>query len=62
MEKIIELSAEEAKKHFLKGSSYFNNDLPPYLSFEPILTEVEKVLNGNNFKGFRSSNPSDFQE
>lgn len=59
MEKIIEFSAEKAKQHFLKGSSYFNNDIPLYISFEPILTEVDKVLNGNNFNGFKSSNPSD---
>ncbi len=59
MKKIIELSAEEARKHFLKGSCYFNNDFPPYISFEPILTEVDKVLNGNNFSGFKSSNPGD---
>lgn len=33
MKRIIDLSYDEAKTHFLKGSSYFNNDLPPYLSF-----------------------------
>jgi hypothetical protein len=58
MRKIIELSAEEAKKHFLKASNYFNSDVPPYISFEPILIGVDKVLNGNNFNGFKSSNPS----
>lgn len=58
MKKIIELSAEEAKKHFLKGSNYFNNDIPSYISFEPILIGVDKVLNGNNFNGFKSSSPS----
>lgn len=60
MRKIIELSAEEAKKHFLKASSYFNSDVPSYISFEPILIGVDKVLNGNNFNGFKSSNPSNF--
>ena len=59
MKKIINLSAEEAKKYFLKGNSYFNNDIPHYISFEPILTNVDKVLNGNNFDSFKSSNPSD---
>lgn len=58
MKKIIELSAEEAKKHFLKGSNYFNNDIPSYISIEPILIGVDKVLNGNNFNSFKSSNPS----
>jgi len=59
MKKVIELSVEEARKHFLKGSSYFNNDLPSYISFEPILIEVNKILNGSNFNDFKSSNPSD---
>lgn len=58
MKKLIELSAEEAKKHFQKGSSYFNNDIPPYISFEPILIRVDKVLDGNSFKGFMSLSPS----
>jgi len=59
MDKIINLSAQDAKKYFLKGSSYFNNDIPPYISFEPILTEVDRVLDGSNFNSFESSNPRD---
>ena len=35
------LSNEEAKQHFLKGSSYFNGDMPSYISFEPILKDVD---------------------
>lgn len=58
MKKIIDLSNEDAKAHFLKGSSYFNNDLPPYLSFEPILNDVATALDGKNFKEFKSSCPS----
>ncbi len=60
MKKIVELSNEEAKKHFLKGSSYFNGDLPSYLSFVPILTDVAAVLNGGSYAAFKSANPSDF--
>jgi hypothetical protein len=62
MKKIIELSCEEAKKYFLKGNSYFNNDMPPYISFDQILTEVNKVLNGKDYRKFMSSNPSDSRE
>ena len=40
MKKLVDLTNEEARKHFLKGSSYFNGDLPNYISFEPILTGV----------------------
>ena len=60
MKRIIDLSNEEAKVHFLKGSSYFNSDMPPYISFEPILTAAATVLSGKNFWGFKSSNPNDF--
>ena len=60
MKKLVDLSNEEARMHFLKGSSYFNNDMPNYISFEPILTDVAKVLSNKNFAEFKSSNPNDF--
>jgi len=60
MKKLIDLSDEEARKHFLKGSSYFSADIPSYISFEPILTHVEKVLNGGSHTEFKSANPNDF--
>lgn len=46
MKRLIELNNEEARAHFMKGSSYFNGDLPRYISFEPILADVASVLNG----------------
>jgi hypothetical protein len=60
MKRLIELSSDEAKVHFLKCSSYFNGDLPKYISFEPILTAVADVINGGNFAEFKSKSPSDF--
>ena len=60
MKPIIELIPEEAKSYFLKGSSYFNSDIPSYISFEPILKNVVNVLGENDFNGFRSSNPNDY--
>jgi hypothetical protein len=60
MKKIIELSNEEARKHFIKGGSYFNADFPSYISFEPILTEVSKIINGRNISDFQSAHPSGF--
>ena len=33
MKSLVNLSADEAKKHFLKGSSYFKGDFPDYISF-----------------------------
>ena len=59
MKKLIDFSNEEARTHFLKGSSYFNSDVPPYISFEPILCDVVAVLNGKNFAEFKSCNPND---
>jgi RNA-directed DNA polymerase len=59
MKRLIELSNEEAHNHFLKGSSYFNGDMPPYLSFEPILENVSTILNGNIYKDFQGSRPSE---
>jgi RNA-directed DNA polymerase len=59
MKKLIELSSEEARKHFLKGSSYFNGDMPNYISFEPILKDVGTVLRNDSFTAFKLSNPSD---
>ena len=60
MKKLVELSNEEARKHFLKGSSYFNGDMPKYISFEPILADVVAILNGGNYPAFKSVNPNDY--
>lgn len=62
MKKLIDLSNEEARKHFLKGSSYFNADIPSYISFEPILTDVAAVLNGGSYTAFKSADPNDFAD
>ena len=61
MRRLVELSNEEAKQHFLKGSSYFNGDMPTYISFDPILSDVDAVLEGCNYPKFKKSNPCDFQ-
>jgi len=57
MKRLIDLPADEARAHFMKGSSYFNGDLPRYISFEPILNEVATVLNGGLYSQFQSSKP-----
>ena len=58
MRRLVDLSCEEAKAHFLKGSSYFNGDLPQYISFEPILSEVASVIDVGNYDQFKASNPN----
>ncbi len=62
MKHVADVSAEEAKAHFLEGSSYFNGDFPEYISFEPILRAVAKVLSGKNFKGFGNLKPELFAD
>lgn len=62
MKRIIDLAATDARAHFLKGSSYFNSDLPAYLSFEPILNAIAELLNGQTFGGFKSDNPANFPD
>ena len=62
MKPLVELSNVEAKKHFLKGSSYFNGDIPNYLSFEPILADVADILNGKTYTQFKSSDPNNYSE
>jgi hypothetical protein len=58
MKLLTELTPSEAKAYFLKGSSYFNHDFPLYISFEPILQDVAKVLNGKQYFEFKLSNPA----
>ena len=57
MKRLIDVSCDEAQRHFLKGSSYFNSDFPDYISFEPILNDVASVLNGKTYNDFKESNP-----
>lgn len=62
MKRLIDLTNEEARSHFLKGSSYFNGDMPNYINFEPILAGVSEALGGANFNQFKKSNPADFPD
>jgi hypothetical protein len=60
MKRLIDLTNEEAKKHFLKGSSYFNADIPNYISFEQILSDVDTILDGLYYLEFKAANPNDY--
>lgn len=62
MKSILTLSAIEAREHFLKESSYFNADLPEYISFKPILDAVAQILGQNPFIGFTSSQPAEHSD
>lgn len=41
---VLELSAEEARKFFLKPESYCRLELPPYFDFEPLLHNIQEFL------------------
>ena len=56
MKKIVQLNPEEARNHFLKGSSFFNNDFPKYINFEPILASVAEIIH-DDFAGHILSRP-----
>ena len=62
MQRIFELTCEEARAHFLEGCSYFNMDMPPYISFEPILIDVVDALGEKDFTAFKSNNPNDISD
>ncbi len=56
MKELIELTNDEAREYFLKSSSYFSSDLPPYISFEPLLSDVSHQLNGRCYPDYRPKN------
>jgi len=60
MKRLTDLSNEEARNHFLKGSSYFNGDMPQYISFEPILRAVADILKDGSYDQFMSKQPKEF--
>jgi hypothetical protein len=67
MRRLIDLTSDEAKSHFLKGSSYFNGDFPNYISFEPILKDVASFLkrgfyNQPRFYDKKKLKPSDLPD
>lgn len=58
MSKIIDLAPEDARAHFLKGASYFRDDIPEYLSFKPILDAVSDALGANSYRDVMVSDKS----
>lgn len=66
MKQLITLTGDEAKDFFLKGSSYFNSDLPLYINFEPLLSAVSNELNGKCYPDYRDKKnkvlPENYQD
>jgi hypothetical protein len=58
---VLELSAEEARRFFLKGESYCGFDLPSYFSFDTLLAKVSKQLSGKRLSDMQE-NPRDYDD
>lgn len=52
MKNVLSLTANEAKKFFLKEESYFNSELPPYFEFKNLLESLSKQINGKKLSDF----------
>ncbi|WP_025217635.1 RNA-directed DNA polymerase [Mannheimia varigena] len=50
---VLELTADEARKFFLKHESYCNIDLPKYFSFSEILEKVSQELSDKSLSDFK---------
>ena len=59
MKSITDLSSTEARDYFLKASSYFHADMPNYLSFQPIIDNVARVMGNASFFDFDPKKPDD---
>jgi len=58
---LLSLRHEEAKQFLLKHESYCNIDLPPYLNFSTLLTELSNKLNNINLNEFKKLLPQSEQ-
>lgn len=57
---VLEMSAEEARRFFLKHESYCKIDLPPYFTFDLVLNEVANYLHNNDLN-LRHLRQGDFE-
>ena len=53
---ILKVSGKIAKNYFLKGSSYFNAEMPEYFQFEKMLSKIDKKIVGKEYKTFYKTN------
>lgn len=58
---VLELDCVAASAFFLKGDSYCNLDLPPYILFDALIDGVRKLLDGKNLSDL-SSKPRDHDD
>lgn len=57
MKKIIDMSSNEAKRFFLKSSSYFSMNLPEYFDFSDLINDVDAKLKGKTLSQLWNNKP-----
>ena len=55
--RVIDLSHDQARAHFLQGSSYFNGDMPTYICFDTLLQGVASALQLGDYRSVLASIP-----
>lgn len=58
--RVTEFTHIEAHEFFLKGSSYCSIELPPYITFDKILSKVNNILRNKDLKTFSVNSPRDY--
>ena len=61
MATVLDLTAKDAKKFFLKSENYFTGDLPQYFSFQEILNVADGLLKDKELKDIQNQNPSQIE-
>jgi len=59
---ILEFTSKEARRFFLKDSSYCNFDLPPYITFNQILCDLNQYLRKKRLDSMKSGSPKDYSD
>lgn len=62
MNNILSLNYDEAKTFFLKHESYVNVDLPPYIKFDSLLSNISNsILSGKKLSDIQNKKPDSFE-
>ena len=59
---ILELNKEDAREFLLKAESYSRLDLPSYISFDKLIKDVHRVLDGKELASMSDGNPRDYND
>ncbi|MBX3408118.1 MAG: RNA-directed DNA polymerase [Phycisphaeraceae bacterium] len=59
---VLEMTAAQAKRFFLKPESYCNIDFPPYLRFDRLLSAVSNAMGTADLKSMHKCSPRECEE